>query len=435
MMGRTRWAAALLAVLVPGAAHASGYNIYEQGATAMGMAGAGTAATRNASAIFFNPAALPRLEKGTHVHGAFHLITTSTSFDGADPFSGAAVEEQMETGVFPIPNVYAAVVEPGRWALGAGVFPAFGLGVEWQDPLSFAARHVVTKADLRSIDANVTGAWAMNEQWSIGAGFDARFAEVELSRIQRAPYLGTGPLVNVADVHLSSDYTPGYGWNAGLAFVPNERWRFGATYRSAIEVEIDDGEAEFTQIPVNTGNPAGDAAFNAFVAANLPPDQAVGTTLKFPAIWSAGAAWTRDAWTFAADLNLLQWSIFDELRLEFEDTPSSNQTIEEDYEDAIQVRLGAEHRLANWTYRFGYYFDQHAAPSESVSPLLPDTNRHGVSVGFSFPLPWGEGTSLDLYELAIFPTRVSTEGVNRDNFDGSYGSFVNSVGVGLNLRF
>lgn len=418
MNRRSSCAAALAALLLlPGIARASGYNVYEQGVRAMGMAGAATAAVEDASAIFFNPAALPRLAKGTHLHGGFHLLTTNTEFAGSAPYPGTSVDESMNTGTFPLGSVYLAQVESGRWAVGAGVFPAFGLGVDWKQPAQFTGRYLVTKADLRSIDANVTAAWAFNEQWSAGAGFDARFAQVELNRTITNPAYPPG--VNVGTVKLSSDYTPGYGWNAGLAFAPAAAWRFGATYRSAIEVEIDDGEADFT----------------ALLPAPLPPDQAVGTTLKFPAIWSVGGAWTRDAWTLAADVNLLQWSIFDELALSFATTPAANQTIREDYEDAFQVRLGAEHRLPKWTYRFGYYFDQHAAPTESVSPLLPDTDRHGLSVGLGLPLPWGQGAMLDLYELAIFPVNVSTEGRHRDGFNGEYDSFINAAGIGLRFTF
>ncbi|NOT34948.1 MAG: hypothetical protein HOP12_12365 [Candidatus Eisenbacteria bacterium] len=435
MRRSVRWSVLAFALIVPGAAWGSGYNIWEQSAVAMGMAGTGTAVVGDASAIFHNPAALTRLGKGWHGNGVFHLLHATTSFAGVDPKPGFGTIEEMEPGVFPIPNAYLARVEPNRWAIGIGAFAPFGLGVEWKDPTRFTGREIVTKADLKTVNGNATFAWAFNEQWSVGAGFDALLAEVELNRINRAPYPGSGGLVNVANVKLESDLTPGYGFNAGFAFTPSETWRFGAAYRSSIEVEIEDGKATFDQILANTGNAASDAVFNAQVAAGLPPDQAVGTTLKFPAIWSLGTAWKSGEWTAALDVNLMQWSIFDELALEFEQTPSVNSTIVEEYEDALQVRIGAEHRLEKWTYRFGYYFDQHAAPTESVSPLLPDTNRHGASVGASLPLGWGQGATLDAYELAVFPTRVDTKGVNRDDYNGHYRSFVNVLGIGLSIHF
>jgi long-chain fatty acid transport protein len=117
------------------------------------------------------------------------------------------------------------------------------------------------------------------------------------------------------------------------------------------------------------------------------------------------------------------------------DTPANNQVITEDYKDSWRVNIGAEHRLPRVTYRFGYYFDQAAAPTESVTPLLPDANRHGATFGLGFKLGKTKAWTLDMYNMALFVESRSTEGKNRDSYNGTYKSYVNAAGVNLGYHW
>src|SRR2546422_5255076 len=114
-------------VLFSASAHGAGYSIYEQGAAVLGMAGAGTASVRDASALFFNPAQLTRLE-GAQVYVGGSLLTPVTSFAGVDPYPGFGVTEEMKRREFFPPTVYATR-RYGGWAVGAGLNSPFGLGI------------------------------------------------------------------------------------------------------------------------------------------------------------------------------------------------------------------------------------------------------------------------------------------------------------------
>jgi long-chain fatty acid transport protein len=152
----------------------------------------------------------------------------------------------------------------------------------------------------------------------------------------------------------------------------------------------------------------------------------VTTELKFPAILSGGVSWDpRTDWTVEVDALWTQWSAFDKLSLRFPSDPSLNQDIVENYDDQFQIRAGAEHRMAMWKARFGYYYDKSPAPTESVTPLLPDANRHGVTLGFG--MDRGKWT-IDAYNLFLFVQNRSTEGRERDGFDGTYKTYVNALG-------
>src|SRR5262245_51942275 len=101
---RARWwfgCAALVCALGPDIADAAGYGIYKAGAAVIGMAGAGTASVSDASAVFYNPAVLPRImgsgrdsTRGMWYLGASGLYPFS-SFAGINPYPGYGVTEKM----------------------------------------------------------------------------------------------------------------------------------------------------------------------------------------------------------------------------------------------------------------------------------------------------------------------------------------------------
>jgi len=424
-------AALAAAILAPGLARGAGYGIYEQGAAALGMAGAQTASVHDASAAFYNPAALVRLD-GKQLYLGGTWLNTNNSFAGIDPYPGFGVSEEMEAGNFFPPTLYWTNHFAKRWAYGVSVNAPFGLGISWKNPETFTGRDRVTEASLQGLNGGLNLAWAATDRLSFAAGFNTILAGVELNQIQRELVPGGGgALVNVADVKLKASNKPGYGWNVATLWAPADAWKFGVYYRSQVDVEIGDGEATFRQILT------GDPTFDAAVAAGLPATQNdVRTTLHFPAVWSVGAAWhPTKAWTWEVDVNWTQWSAFDSLALVFPSNTELNTSLPEDYGDAFRLSVGAEHRLANFAYRFGYYFDEAAAPTESVTPLLPDANRHGATIGYSRDLGARKNWTLDLFYLALFFESRSTEGIERDGFDGTYKAFVNGTGLSLAYRW
>ncbi|HEY6866294.1 MAG TPA: outer membrane protein transport protein [Candidatus Eisenbacteria bacterium] len=421
--------AAAWIALVPAPVRAAGYSIYEQGAAVLGMGGAGVASVSDASAVFYNPAAISRLE-GTQVLAGGTLLSPATSFSGVAPYPGYGVTEEMTRQNFFPPTFYATRRFAGEWAMGAGFNSPYGLGIEWKNPDTFTGRYIVTKADVRALQGNLSLAWSRSPKLSFGAGADVLYGRALLHNREQAIIPGGGGgVVDVAKVDLESDYKPGWGWNAAVLYQPEPEWKVALSYHSKIVVHSS-GNADFTQIFT------GDAALDAAVTAGLPPHQGVSTVLRFPGWWTGAVAVSPEPqWTLEADVNFFEWSVFEDLPIHFHQTPSADVTLPENYNDSWQFRLGVEHRLESFTYRVGYYYDQAAAPSESVTPILPDASRNGITAGLGFKLGAAKRLSLDLYELALFFNRRSTLGVERDGYNGEYKSYVNAAGVGLSYHW
>lgn len=428
--------AALAAMLLPTLTHAAGYSIYEQGAAALGMAGAVTASVNDASAVFFNPAAMTRLE-GTRIYVGASALQPVTKFTGQDPYPGAAGSADMVRQTFYPPTIYATHSWAQRYAVGIGFNSPFGLGVEW-DPTTFDGSYMVTKADLKGLNASLCLAYAPNDKWSFAAGGDVMMAKVGLKNqayMNLGPYTG-GALgtTHVADVDLTSDYTPAPGWNTAVLFTPTAEWKLGAYYRSKVVAKITDGAADFTNIAT------GITSLDAVLAGRLK-DQGVSTVLRFPAMWSAGAAWNpKPEWTVEADFNVHEWEVFSDLPIDFELAATPDKKKVENYTNAWQARTGAEYRRGCLAYRAGYYFDKSPAPVNAVTPLLPDSDRHGVTLGLGWSLGTDKRWTVDVYELAIFAAPrvgVALEELPapRDTFTGEYKTFVNVVGFGVGYRF
>jgi long-chain fatty acid transport protein len=420
----------LMALLLPAVAGATGYAIYEQGAAALGMAGAATAGVDDASAVFFNPAALARLE-GTRFYVGGSALAPMTSVTGTATRPPLGETENMVKQVFFPPTIYATHRLMKGLGVGLGVNSPYGLGVEW-DADEFTGRYITTKVDLQTLNGSACLAWAPNERWSFAGGADALFTKVQLRKrsLYSNPLLGVTDL-DIINLEMKSDFTPGYGWNAAVLYTPAASWRVGAFYRSKVVVHVDDAEADFTQILT------GLAPVDAYVASQLPPDQNAGTVLRFPALWSAGVAYDPEPdWTVEADFLWYEWSVFSDLPFYFETTPALNVTRIEDYKDSWQVRVGAEHRRGDLAYRFGYYYDRSPAPTYSVSPLLPDADRIGVSLGLGWTFGPNRNWTLDGYGLGLFLDRRA--GYTLDpygTFQGDYKTFTAMGGVGLGYRF
>jgi long-chain fatty acid transport protein len=412
--------------LFAASAFGSGFLIPEQGAKASAMAGAFVATADDPSAIFYNPAGIAQ-QRHMAAYTGTTLINFTNEFTG-DPNSPitSGVEAKYNRHTFNIPNMYAVVPIGENLTVGIGVFAAFGLRTDWADP--FPGRYISKDADLKTTSVNPVIAWQTSDgRLAIGGGVEYRRARVILNANQMDKNPFSGRIIDVANARLASDYGSAIGFNAGILFKPSPRFRLGAAYRSAMDIDLE-GEADFTQIP--TGNPQLDAV----IGAQLPPDQGITTTFPFPDIATIGAAFSpNENWDIELDIMRTGWSAFEALAVDFDVTPSRNFVREQNWEDSNSYRLGVNHNATeHWDVRFGFVFDENPQPIEAVSPLLPDSDRLGGSFGAGFHAgPF----VVDASVLVLHFKDRDTQGQNPEGFNGMYETDALLWSVNLGYRF
>jgi long-chain fatty acid transport protein len=390
------------------------------------MAGAFVATADDPSAIFYNPAGLAQQREMSVLAGAT-FINFSNEFTG-DPNSvyTSGAEGKYNRHTFVPPNMYGIIPIGSNLTFGIGAYSAWGLRTDWADP--WVGRTISRDADLKTMSVQPTIAWQTTSgNLAIGGGVEYRRARVFLSAntLRLNPF--SGRVIDVANTRLASDYGSDIGWNVGILFKPSERFRFGASYRTDMDIDLE-GNADISQIP------SGNAQLDAAIAAALPPDQPISTTLPFPAVAAVGVAFSpTDRVDLELDITHMTWSRFEALTVAFETTPAAGFTREQNWDDSSAYRLGANiEATPEWDVRLGAVYDENPQPTESVSPLLPDSDRIGASIGTGFH---SGPFTVDWSLLVLHFKDRDTQGHNAEGFNGLYETDALLWSVNLGYRF
>jgi long-subunit fatty acid transport protein len=132
-------------------------------ALARGFANTGSPC-KDASAIFWNPAALTTLS-GWNVTAGAASIALKGTFE--QDTTGRLYESDIPTAIVPhlFLNYHPAL---SKLALGLGVYVPYGLTSQWTN--DFPGRFQAQKASLQTIYVQPNLAYQLTSKWSIGAG-------------------------------------------------------------------------------------------------------------------------------------------------------------------------------------------------------------------------------------------------------------------------
>ena len=376
-----------------GEAGASGFALKEQSSTAQGNAFAGaTAGADDISYSFFNPAALVR-HGGVQVKTDVSYIIPTRKAKGASAttVTGAAVQgstsgnDMAENAA--IPALYGSWQATDELHFGIGFNVPFGLTTD--NGKDFVGRYHGTRSMLHTMTATPMVAWRPIKELAIGGGIQLEYAKAKL---EAAVDFGT---VDATSLGGALGGTPGSladdgqsaikgddwasGFTAGVLFMPTERTRFGAAYRSGITHKLK-GTADFEY---GTGVGAG-------VSANtgLFVDTSVQAKLKLPAQASIGAYHDlTDEWAVMGEIAWTGWSSFDYLIIDF-DNNQPNSVTTENWRDTMFYALGTTYKPEDTglTVRMGLAYDQSPIKEGYRTPRIPGGDRFWLAGGLGYRL-------------------------------------------------
>lgn len=399
-----------LMALLPMISVAGGFQVNLQGNQQTGMGHLGTGFYLGASSAFFNPAmmGLSESENKFNIEAGASFIISNITYQ--NQLTGVSEVTDNPTGT-PF-YLYGTYKINDKFSAGLAVYTPFGSSVVWGD--DWTGKNLIQDISLRAIFIQPTVSYVVNEKLRVGAGFTYVDGTVEINRALPAP-IGNN---NTANLQGS---TSAYGFNAGVYYQATEKISVGVTYRSQVDVELEDGDVDFT--------------VDAALAASFP-DTKFDATLPLPATTSFGIGYQHsEKLLLSVEVNMVAWSAYESLDFDFKDNTTSLEDSENprNYEDAMIFRLGAQYTLnENVNIRAGAYFDQSPITDEYFNPETPNSDNLGLTCGFSYEV--GESFGVDASFLYIIGLERESE-YQPSGFGGKYKS--NSVipGIGLHYNF
>ena len=430
----------LLSLLLgaPAITIAGGFQLNVQGLKAIAMGGAFSGVASDASTVFFNPAGMSNLEHHNFTFGV-NLVNGNVSVQTPE----VANEDQTSGMATPIHLYYSGKINE-KLSLGFLVNNQFGSASSFSD--EWQGRYIIQNISLKTFMFQPTMAYKIHEKFSIGAGFV--YGVGSFSTEKAVPLASNTTDEGKARLEGSGD---GVGYNVGVysQFLTlgdeskNTKFAIGIDYRSSIAVDLSNGEATFTDIPVSLRDKFPEKT--GFVSKiTLPSVFTVGLSVKH----TVSEKWSLE---FAYDLNLTGWSSYDTLAFDFKnnDTPDSKQI--QDWENVLTHRLGFDFTYKEkYSVRIGLYQDNTPMKDNLVSPHLPGVTQVAytaglgyrfsdkVSIDFSFIRQSANRDDVSLTQYKVedgnFVQDVNGDKIQTGDFKYKFNRKVNVYGLALNIK-
>ncbi len=387
----------MLLAAFSGAASAAAFQLWEQNASGLATAYAGSAAVAdNASTVFFNPAGMTQLS-GFQLSAGVAAVKPNFEFsnDGSSGLLGTGSNGGNAGGLAAVPNAYFSMQLTPNLYLGFGVSAPFGLATKYEDA-NWIGRFQAIKSEIKTINYNPSIAYKVNDKVSLGFGVNYQTINAELTSAVSA---------------LKGDDTA-WGWNAGALFTLSPAMRVGVSYRSAIDYTLEG---------------------SATTAVSSTP---VKASVKLPdtfilSVWQQ----VSDRWEAMGDLSYTNWSTLKSLDVINRNTGNQLTSETFNYEDSWRFAWGAAYKATDaLKVKFGIAYDRTPVTDNDRKARVPDNDRIWFSLGGQYDA--GKIGKLDLgYAYLYLKDADITQTVGASTLRGSYENSGHILGVQYSVGF
>ncbi|MCF7848144.1 MAG: outer membrane protein transport protein [Kiritimatiellales bacterium] len=406
----------LLAVLV-GSLYADGYRNPPPTAEGIGKSGANMVFADDASAIFYNPANLAFQTNVSVVLNATFARSENTYENGAG--QKAVSDDPWQV----LPNLFVSVpLDDGVTTIGLGITTPYGQSIKYnQNDLvnipSFMAMNppAIHEAEISLINFNPTIAFKLGDRVGIGVGADIYYSTLKFKQFYPWSVIPLGP---DQEAEAEADGY-GFGGNAGITWNFMDRQSLAFTYRSEVKVEYE-GDLDVT--------PGGTNPFQ-LVNSDFEMD------IRYPTVLGIGyGIGITETIRLEANLEWLEWSVNETQKADL--GANGSMSVPQKWKDTVTVGVGGDWQFANnWVLRAGYAFIESPIPDETISPILPDVDRHVLSLGLGYTY---KNHTLDIaYAYSIYADRDNSGNATAlaAGYPGEYDIDSDLLGLTYSLTF
>lgn len=397
-----------LLAFIPFLAQAGGFQVNLQGTKQTGMGHLGTSFYLGASSAYFNPAMMGMGEKKFNLEVGASGIIGTVAFQNQQTGITETTDNPLGTPAY----LYATYQISEKLTAGLAVYTPFGNSVDWGE--DWSGRYLIQDISLLSVFIQPTLSYKINEKLSVGGGLTYVTGLVDISREIPAP------IGNNNSVNLSGDAT-GFGFNAGVHYQATEKLSVGLTYRSQVDIDLEEGEADFSVV---------DALSSSF------PDQGFAASLPLPSTTTLGIAYqVNEKLLVSVEGSLVDWDTYESLDFDFDNNTASLEDSENprNYESQIILRAGAQYMVNEKLFvRGGVYYDPSPIQDDFFNPETPNTDNLGLTAGLTYNV--NEKFAVDASFLYIYGFERESQ-YEPANFGGKYKARSYIPGIGLNYKF